>query len=139
MATTSTIAIELQDGTVKQVYCHWDGDLNHNGRILFEHYTDPAILEELINLGNISSLGPTIGEKHPFDGYDIPNYKELYGNMTTFYGRDREEKNANPSVYSSYEMYRLTLDSENYDYIFRNDGKWYWKMGGREITESSFA
>ena len=25
MATRSRIAIELSDGTVKSVYCHWDG------------------------------------------------------------------------------------------------------------------
>ena len=48
MSTRSTIAIELADGTVKQVYCHSDGYLSYNGRILFEHYSDPAKLEELI-------------------------------------------------------------------------------------------
>ena len=67
MATRSRIGILNDDGTVDSIYCHWDGYLSHNGKILFEHYTDPAVVQELIALGDISSLGIDIGEKHPFD------------------------------------------------------------------------
>ena len=44
MATRSTIALEFADGTVEQVYCHWDGYLAHNGLMLLEHYSNPFIL-----------------------------------------------------------------------------------------------
>jgi hypothetical protein len=56
MATRSTIALEFADGTVQQVYCHWDGYLEHNGKILFESYQDPFKLRDLIDLGDVSVL-----------------------------------------------------------------------------------
>ena len=66
MATRSTIALEFADGTVQQVYCHWDGYLEHNGKLLQEHYSNPFILRDLIDQGAISSLGPIVGTKHDF-------------------------------------------------------------------------
>jgi len=96
MATRSTIALEFADGTVQQVYCHWDGYLEHNGKILKEHYSDPFKLRDLIDLGGISSLQPEIGEKHAFSHFDADISKEDYyaqfGKMTTFYARERGEE-----------------------------------------------
>lgn len=57
MATRSMIYKEQQDGTLKGIYCHWDGCLEYNGSILLEHYSDPEKLEKLLALGDISSLG----------------------------------------------------------------------------------
>jgi hypothetical protein len=54
MATRSRIAIETQDGIIS-IYCHWDGHIETNGKILFENY-DREKTEQLIALGNISSL-----------------------------------------------------------------------------------
>ena len=59
MGTRSTIALEFADGTVQQVYCHWDGYLAHNGRILDDHYMDPFKVRALIDLGGFSSLEVT--------------------------------------------------------------------------------
>ena len=140
MATRSTIAIELTDGTVKQVYSHWDGYLSWNGRLLLENYSDPKVLEDLINLGDISSLRETVGEQHPFDymyaGIDYDQYKDLYGKMTTFYGRDRGEDNTSARTFPNFEMYRLSGDKQEYDYILRNDGQWYvnFSNGYIELT-----
>ncbi len=39
MATRSTIALEFADGTIGQVYAHWDGYLAHNGKMLLEYYS----------------------------------------------------------------------------------------------------
>ena len=72
MGTRSTIALEFADGTVEQVYCHWDGYLDHNGAILKEHYSNPFKLRELIDLGDLSSLRPEIGTKHAFSQFDLP-------------------------------------------------------------------
>jgi hypothetical protein len=60
MATRSRIAIENQDGSVISIYCHWDGHIETNGRILNENYTTKDKVEELIALGNLSSLDETI-------------------------------------------------------------------------------
>ena len=48
MATRSKIAIEDQDGTVRSIYCHWDGYPSHHGPILLEHYTTQEKVESLI-------------------------------------------------------------------------------------------
>ena len=69
MATRSTIALEFADGTVQQVYCHWDGYLEHNGEILFHHYVDPFKTRDLIDQGDISSLGTVVGEKQSYDNF----------------------------------------------------------------------
>jgi len=62
MATRSTIAIEFADGTVSQVYCHWDGYLDNNGEMLNKHYMDPFKVRDLIDLGDFSSLRETVEE-----------------------------------------------------------------------------
>ena len=59
MGTRSTIALEFADGTVEQVYCHWDGYPEHNGELLVNHYTSPAAITALMELGDLSSLDVT--------------------------------------------------------------------------------
>jgi len=125
MATRSTIALEFADGTIGQVYAHWDGYLAHNGKILFENYSNPFVLRDLIDLGSLSSLKETIGTKHPFSHYDNPGmtlveYNKLYNNMTTFYGRDRGEDNVGAKYFKDFADYRANGQQEEYDYILRN-------------------
>ncbi len=137
MATRSTIALEFADGTVQQVYCHWDGYLDHNGKTLLEHYSDPFKLRELIDLGDISSLGPNIGEKHSFDiphKYGTPEYEaeqEKRRAITTFYGRDRGETGTQARKFADFDDYRARAQSEEYNYILRKDGNWYVEFYGR--------
>ena len=131
MGTRSTIALEFADGTVEQVYCHWDGYLAHNGQILLKHYSNPFILRDLIDLGDISSLKPTVGTKHAFSHFgttlDQEAYNFLYGEMTTFYGRDRGETGTSAKKFKDYEDYLAHHQYEEYDYILRNvNGKATW-------------
>ena len=134
MATRSTIALEYADGTVQQVYCHWDGYLEYNGRLLYEHYQDSAKTELLIAQGDISSLSKEIGVKHPFDaregGITQAEYDSLYSDMTTFYGRDRSERNVKAKKFSSFDNYCEKVQFEEYNYILRTDGKWYVAYDG---------
>lgn len=128
MATRSTIALEFADGTVGQVYCHWDGYLSNNGVILFEHYKDPFKLRELIDLGDLSSLRPNIGITHPFSyigEMDSAEYDKLYGDMCTFYGRDRGEVGVGAKYFKDFEDYKERHQYEEYEYILRRDGNWY--------------
>ena len=132
MATRSTIALEFADGTVQQVYCHWDGYLSNNGKILLENYSNPFTLRDLIDLGDISSLRPTIGEKHDFSRLDstmpADEYETKYGNMTTFYGRDRGESGTGAKSFKDFEDYKENFQHEEYAYILRKDGNWYVKQ-----------
>lgn len=112
MATRSRIGIEGKNG-ITSIYCHWDGYPEHNGKILVEHYADEAKIEQLMKLGNLSSLGAEIGTKHDFD-------QRVEGECT-FYGRDRGEKNITARKHIDVEAF---LDyREDFNYLFRN-GKW---------------
>jgi hypothetical protein len=102
MGTRSTIALEFADGTVEQVYCHWDGYLDHNGAILQEHYSDPFKLKELLALGAFSSLCATV-EATKETAYHFSRGEELVIER-----------------YKNADEYFDTCSGEEYDYILRN-------------------
>ena len=139
MGTRSTIALEFADGTVEQVYCHWDGYLAHNGQILFQYYSDPFKLRDLIDLGDLSSLGRNLGNGHPFSKFGLkeedPDFDQMIAlckqaeeeGWTTFYGRDRGETGVAAKKFKNYEDYVANHQYEEYEYILRNvDGKATW-------------
>ena len=87
MATRSNIAMKTKEGKIVSVYCHWDGYVSNNGKILLENYDSIDKIEALVALGAISSLGEQIGEKQDFN--DRSTQKD---NWTLFYSRDRGER-----------------------------------------------
>ena len=125
MATRSTIAMEFADGSVGQVYCHWDGYPEHNGKILLEHYSNRRKLHELIDLGDLSSLAPEIGTQHDFD--------TRVNGECTFYGRDGGEDDVAARYFDSYQDYLDKFQGEEYNYILRRDGLWYVSQGDRFV------
>lgn len=135
MGTRSTIALEFADGTIGQVYCHWDGYLSNNGKILLNHYMDPYKVRELIDNGDVSSLGEEIGVKHPFDAPGRFNdalymeYQAKYGNMCKFYKRDRDEEDVQARYFKDFADYEKNHDYQEYEYILRTDGVWYVNQG----------
>ena len=134
MATRSTIAILREDGTVAKVYCHWDGYLENNGKILVENYDTAEKVEALLTGGDISSLGEVVGEKHPFDTYDkskltaedlaLAERAEAEG-WTLYYGRDRGETGVEPKVYKDLATYEREAQMEEYNYCYIY-GEWYY-------------
>ena len=128
MGTRSRIGV-MHGDLVKSVYCHWDGYIAHNGKILQDHYTS-AQANELVALGDMSSLRPTIGVEHAFSHYDVEmnqeEYTKLYGEMTTFYGRDRKEQNTEFKVAHTFAEFLEQCDNcgAEYYYIIK-DGVWY--------------
>ena len=131
MGTRSTIAIQRDTGEVAQISCHWDGYIEHNGEILFNYYKDTDKIEQLIALGDLSSLDREIGAKHEFGG-------DTRGECTA-YGRDRGETNTQARFYDSFEDYLERGQREEYNYIFRR-GDWYvqcdYQFDGRRILLS---
>ena len=120
MGTRSTIALEFADGTVGQVYCHWDGYLSHNGKILLENYQDPFKLRDLIDLGDLSSLRKEINPE-PFREHNFDKSQE---DVCVFYGRDRGD--VCPARYfKDFADYKINHQYEEYEYILRTDGVWY--------------
>jgi hypothetical protein len=127
MATRSTIALEFADGTVGQVYCHWDGYLSHNGSLLLNFYSDPFKLQKLIDLGDVSTLAENVeipaGIQHSFNAPDE--------DITVFYGRDRGEDEVEANYFSDFNDFVANGQAEEYDYILRTDGNWYVNDHGR--------
>lgn len=133
MATRSTIAIRNANGTVTGIYGHWDGYLSHNGQILQDHYTTEAKIRELLSNGHVSSLGPEIGEKHPFDTYNLTEEQKdpRWDNWCKFYGRDRNESEQDAELFGSWEV-MLSKNGQEYNYIWEPvDQCWYVEYYGR--------
>lgn len=125
MATRSNIGILNQDGTVTYIYCHFDGYLENNGQILSKHYNTEDKVRNLIALGDLSILGPEIGEKQDFNG---PRNKQ----WCLVYGRDRGESNTEAHTCSYVDYTKEYF--EEYVYLFtpglgwevREYGIGYW-------------
>jgi hypothetical protein len=125
MATRSTIALEFADGTVQQIYCHWDGYLSGVGAQLATDYMDPFKLRDLINEGDTSSIGSPYSER----GEECPARK-----------------------YKDIAEYFADCQQEEYDYILRNvngvatwfvrfyatDGEWI-TMADARLKEQEYA
>lgn len=109
MGTRSTIALEYADGTVGQIYCHWDGYLDNNGKILLKDYKDPFKVRELLDRGDMSSLDRSVSgcEFYADRGEDCPQ-----------------------SMYKDFAEYKREAQQEEYNYILRRDGKWYVEFYG---------
>jgi hypothetical protein len=108
MGTRSTIALEFADGSVSQVYCHWDGYLSNNGAILQNHYMNPFKVKELLELGDFSSLRDSVEDTK--EGC----YSER--------GEDCPARQ-----YQHFDEYVTECQQEEYDYILRNvDGVAVW-------------
>lgn len=118
MGTRSRIGV-MHGDVCKSVYCHWDGYLDHNGRILLEHY-DSTKANFLVALGDLSSLRPDLGEKHDFDDRAAGDVQ------CTFYGRDRGETGTEWRTDHTFEEFlaRADLCGAEYYYIMC-DGEWY--------------
>lgn len=121
MGTRSRIGIELEDGTIKSVYCHWDGYPSHNGKVLKEYYNNAKKAHELINMGDIFSLQKKIGGKH--------NFMNRPDDESTFFHRDRNDPwdEVQPEKSDSQEEFlNLTHRTHGeYAYLFIN-GEWYF-------------
>lgn len=129
MGTRSRIGV-MHGNIVKSVYCHWDGYLSHNGAILQEHY-DSVKANQLVALGDLSSLKQEIGAKHAFGKIGMtPAEQEAYevehGNSCTFYGRDRGETDTEWKVAHTFDEFLEQVNNccGEYYYIMR-DGVWY--------------
>jgi hypothetical protein len=113
----------------KSVYCHWDGYLEHNGVILQEHYNS-AKANNLVALGDLSSLDTVIGEKHPFGyhGTDMSaeEYNAKFKGMCTFYGRDRGENGVDFKVDHTFAEFFDRAEGCGAEwYYVMQDGQWY--------------
>lgn len=126
MSTRSTIAVVRADGSVKSVYCHWDGYLKHNGQVLLDGYNSQELAEKVTSLGDISFLDERydpIGE-HSFDNPE--------DGTTILYGRDRGEIGVTADSFWDINEYHSKNEHQGFDYLYK-DGQ--WTVNGKVLTQ----
>lgn len=124
MATRSAIGV-MRDGRITAIYCHWDGYIENNGRILQKHY-DMAKAQRLVDMGDLSVLRPEIGEQHAF--------KDPNPDWCVFYARDRGEDPPDRSVFYSTQQFINGMDGSGCEYFYLMDGGvWYVSRYGRDF------
>jgi len=133
MATRSAIGFVEYDGSITAIYCHWDGYLEGVGNTLLKHYNNTYKVLDLLELGDISSLGEELGVKHPFSCHmtnlSPQAYDDAYGKMTTAYGRDRGE-NCPAKDFADATAFRSNYTDCDFFYLY--DGKeWTYAERGR--------
>jgi len=62
MSTSARIAKREDDGTVRSVYCHFDGYPSYVGKLLRHHYTDSEIVDIMMNFGNFRALAEHVSD-----------------------------------------------------------------------------
>ena len=116
MSTRSNIAIAINSKDARIIYCHFDGYQTGVGRVLKLYYSNKEKVEQLINMGDMSSIDKFIGTKHDFD--NCPDGE------CNFYGRDRGEDNTD--AWTSAINHSWQGSGCDYDYLFKPDaGVWY--------------
>lgn len=133
-----------EDGSVtrwKSIYVHCDGVLKWAGKTLAENFTDPAKVESLFDLGDVSVLAAeiTCPAGHSFTS-PVRGY-------TVFYGRDRDEADteADTSLYPHDMPGRFNADSlvntpkiGPTEYIW-DGADWYCYDAGFDLAEDNIA
>lgn len=136
MSTRSTIGVENPDGSVISIYCHFDGYPEHHVPILTEAYATEERARALVALGDLSSLGRELGEKHDFNCRPE--------GVCNAYGRDRGESGTEPHVSANMKEFETWADHD-YTYLFK-DGSWLarswsgsWKTAADLLAEAEAA
>jgi len=130
MSTRSTISIK-EGNKVRTVYCHWDGYLSGVGQTLLNHYDDKETINELIDLGSISSLKEDVRRKKGkfyTIGYgdnlktakesDVHDFENAFNNVTIAYHRDRGEDLEIHEMTTKKKFDSYPMDWAEYDYLF---------------------
>jgi len=132
MGTRSRIGYELPDHSVISVYCHWDGYVEHNGRILVEHYQNRDDVMELIDGGSMSSLRTThlwvTAAVRDEDGNIVEDengnwiYSPTRDPQPLYHTERGEELNVDHTSFD--EFVSGNLCGEDYAYLFDLNGNW---------------
>jgi hypothetical protein len=102
MPTRSFIGKLNPDQTVTYIYCHFDSYPNHVGAVLEEYYSTEEKVNELLELGDLSSLGKSINE-------------------CDAYGRDGGECDVEATTAISESEYKKIKFAVNYIYLYKNN------------------
>ena len=125
MATRSIIGIVNEDKSITGIYCHYDGYLENNGKLLLNHYNNVGIINELMDLGDLSYL-----DKKLYSDNNSHTFKNPQPGVCVAYGRDRGETNVDGVIYEDLGGFEDAMEDYgcDYQYLFDN-GKWMYRAG----------
>lgn len=129
MATRSFIAQKLPSGSFRAVYCHWDGYPENNGVILHSHYFNTPMVEELLALGSLSSLGERANPTLSTHSYDKPQ-----DDVTVAYHRDRGEDLRPASDYADLAALKAACSEAGGEFLYIWDGA-SWSVDGKPLAD----
>ena len=99
MSTRSRIAILNADKSIDSIYCHFDGYIKGGvGECLYYNYTSENQIRDLIALGDVSMLRPTL-------------------ETSVFYGRDRDE-DLHRITFEDWEDLLLFFKKSDQEYLY---------------------
>lgn len=124
MSTRSFIG-KVEKAGIRAIYCHNDGHVEHNGKILWAHYQDVNKVDELLNLGDLSALKAEIGEQHGFDSLGRAD-------VCTFYKRDRGEAGTDAVLFESLDSFVQAARGSGVAYIYLHDTRRWLVSAGDE-------
>ena len=135
MATRSIIA-KLDDNGLEAIYCHNDGYLSNNGKILDQHYADEDNVDILLYKGDLSSLDENIGEKINFDDIELRHKNK----QCMFYARDRGEENREAvTLKNETELLKHAFESCDAEVVYMFAyGTWYVYDNSDKIGNTSY-
>ena len=105
MATRSAIGYKLPTGEVRGIYCHWDGYVENNGKLLQENYQAAYKIAQMVELGDMSSLAAEIAD-------------------CVYYGRDRGESDVATQTYNDVDDF-VTHYADGCEFMYLwNGNEW---------------
>lgn len=134
MGTPSTIGLRHINGIIDSIDCHWDGYLCHNGYILENFYETADKVNQLMKLGDLSSLG-YMGV-YPEKITPEMEAKSIQGDMKLLdyiksYARDFDDDKILRHFDSEEEFLKYPFDDI---YLFEeSENKWYYIHDNRSI------
>lgn len=115
MSTRARIGIVQPRGTVRSIYTHWGGAPSDHGPILLTYYSSRTLVLDLLKLGNLSMLGPEIGDQHAFDQHLLD---DRFARWCLAYGRDRGDPYEGALVDGDMEFFIETCRSTRAEYAY---------------------
>ena len=108
MGTDCYIALEETDGTIRYIYCHFDGYLSGVGKQLYTYYKTRELVSTLVEKGSIVSLELPIHEMKHYEPIKTFKADDIYEFESNFFNE--------PTI--------------QYYYLFTIDNEWACKNKG---------
>jgi hypothetical protein len=118
MATRSRIILVKED-KIESIYVHWDGNPSTRLPILNKNYNTVEKVQQLVNLGDLSSIGSDIvSDVEWCDGRDV---------CVPYSTRGDSCPKKVTSIQNLEWLEKRSKCGEEYTYTFK-DGKWYYRI-----------